>query len=336
MRIVAADVEANGFMPLVDTVWCICFKDVVTKEKTKFVHPIDEEELYKYCSKVDKFIFHNGAGYDYHVLKKLFPSLVPLLTLDKLIDTLIISRTTDYKRMVNHSLDNWGKMLGLPKGDWKDFDVFHPKMVEYCEQDVEITCAVWGVLKKYCVGVEGAKWKDSFDLEKEVAYILSEAQSTGFAFNKEKALDLLDDVKMDMLVLEIEFQTIWPPELVVSKTIKYRKTNDGALYKNVAQALSSYPKTERRFESGEEFLDCYDYESFRPSSPKHRIEKLWDAGWKPFDKTKGHINFNKERVADETRREHYLTYGWKCNEDNLNTLPTQPLRGPLSWLSGLH
>jgi len=41
-------------------------------------------------------------------------------------------------------------------------------------------------------------------------------------------------------------------------------------------------------------LVCYDFIDFNPASPKMRIERLWEAGWKPFEKTKGHIDYERQ------------------------------------------
>ena len=317
MKIVLLDIEANGFMPLVDKLWCICTEDTDTGEQRDWTYPVNEDDFVEYCKTVDRWVIHNGSSYDGPVLAKLLPKTAPYFTTDKIIDTMVISRTTNYNRMRSHSLKNWGLMLGNWKGDWEDFSKPCLDMYDYCRQDVNVLKGVWSKLKKYCVGSEGTRWKPSFDLEKEMNKILGEVSVNGFAFNVKDAKETLSDIKDDMFILEAEFQKAWPPQLTESKRIKNRHTKDGTPYKNVTSAILSHPKTEV---DGDELV-CYDYEAFSPSSPKKRIDKLWDAGWKPYLKTKGHTKFLKERSKDKERAEKFSRYGWMCNEENLKTLP---------------
>lgn len=71
----------------------------------------------------------------------------------------------------------------------------------------------------------------------------------------------------------------------------------------------------------EEFKSAFG-EDFNPASPKQRIDVLTAAGWKPTEKTKGHISeLRKRKDADKEKLERYKTYGYTTNEVNLNTLP---------------
>jgi DNA polymerase-1 len=49
------------------------------------------------------------------------------------------------------------------------------------------------------------------------------------------------------------------------------------------------------------------------------VERLNEAGWKPFEKTKGHIQAERDR--DPVKLERFRKTGWKVSEDNLATLP---------------
>ena len=332
MKIVLLDAEANGFLPEVNKLWCICTEDTNTGEQRDFIFPKDEYAFYQYASTVDRWVIHNGSAYDGPVISKLIPKVAKFFTIDKIIDTLVISRVTNYKRMMSHSLKNWGLMLGIYKGEWNDFSKWHPDMLVYCRGDVDTLKGVWSKLKKFCVGTTGAQWKDAFDLEKAVNAILSQVQQNGFAFNTPLAIDILDEVSADMLVLEAEFQKIWPPVLEVVKTLKYRTTKDGKEFKTVTTARMSYPKTVINGDT----LECYDYIEFSPASPQQRIDKLWDAGWNPTEKTKTHYKVSKERNPEPVRWARLQRYGWKCSEENLKTLPRTAPKGATAlaqWLT---
>jgi hypothetical protein len=64
---------------------------------------------------------------------------------------------------------------------------------------------------------------------------------------------------------------------------------------SVVKAQEKYPKTELDKSRYPPQLICYDWIDFNPASPKLRIERLWEAGWKPVDKTKGHIEYDREQ-----------------------------------------
>lgn len=70
-----------------------------------------------------------------------------------------------------------------------------------------------------------------------------------------------------------------------------------------------------------EFAEVFGSD-FNPASPKQRIDVLAAAGWKPTEKTKGHIaELRKRKEANQEKLEKYKTYGYTTNEVNLSTLP---------------
>jgi hypothetical protein len=77
-----------------------------------------------------------------------------------IFDTLVASKTMNPDRYGGHSLDEWGKRVGVHKIDWRgeaiklgliesnapkgaEFQKYHPKMLEYNEQDVDTNEAVY-------------------------------------------------------------------------------------------------------------------------------------------------------------------------------------------------
>lgn len=132
-------------------------------------------------------------------------------------------------------------------------------------------------LYKYLINKVGA-YKQAIQLEHQIAVELRKAQERGFYFNTSEAIRLLVDLEKHREKLDEIIHTEYPPY----ETGKRKKK---LVY-------------------------------FNPNSPKQVIDKLWDAGWKPKEKTEGHkANTDKEKV------ERYQRYGWKINEANLATLP---------------
>jgi hypothetical protein len=63
----------------------------------------------------------------------------------------------------------------------------------------------------------------------------------------------------------------------------------------VTKAQEKYPQTRVDWSYNPPELVCYDWIEFKPSSPKMRIDRLWEAGWTPVEKTKGHIQYDRDQ-----------------------------------------
>lgn len=71
--------------------------------------------------------------------------------------------------------------------------------------------------------------------------------------------------------------------------------------------------------SAEAPFSLFEWEEFNPNSPKQRVELLNKAGWKPYNKTKGHIKAERDRDFEKLKK--FKIYGWTVDEENLATLP---------------
>ena len=281
MKLVFADIEADGLYPTK-----IHFIRVKTLDG--FVNTFFDMSVFKVWVEVyqpDKWVFHNGLGYDVWHINRL---VAPLINPRSVIDTFVVSRLVAFEKFNTHSLDEIGEFLGIKKlkydGPW---DVCTPEMIEYGEQDVEVLEAIFDYYKDY---VYSTDWAKSMRVEHDMAIISYDMNQNGFSFNKEEGEKLLASVDSEMKELEDSFQKEYPPKLVEVNRLKYRTKKDGSLFSTVEEAMSKYPLT--RVEGSE--LICFDYQAFNPGSPVDRIDVLWDAGWKPYIKTKGHKKFEKD------------------------------------------
>jgi len=329
MRLEVMDIETDDLDA--KHIWLICCKNVTTKKIVLFKNLTEDkheaEKFKKYCEGVDKFIFHNGISFDVPVINSLLGFTIEP---SKIIDTLVISRLYHYSILKGHSLDAWGKRLGLYKGKFTDFKSgLSDEMIEYGINDVEVTHRLFDNFKHI---VFDDKWAKSLRLEHDIQIICQGMKENGFKFNEDQAEEYLGSVLVRMEELENQFQIDFPPKLTEMKRIKYKVRADGSLFKSVTDALLRYENT--RIDGGD--LVCLDYMDFNPGSTKQRIERLWEAGWKPVDKTKGHLLFEREEDKDPERGKKFEYYGWMCNETNLNTLPVDAPSGGLAlaeWLT---
>lgn len=328
MNITALDIETESLDA--QHIWIIVGQDIKTGAVEVFrnltADPVEAMRFKHYCQYYNKFVFHNGIGFDVPVINRLLGHTIDVRDV---IDTLVVSRLVNYGITGGHSLDAWGKRLGLHKGDFKDFEGgLTQEMEDYCINDVAVTVKLF---ERFRSVIMDKQWAKALRCEHDIQIVCEQMRRNGFAFDADTAEKMLVEILDRMDQLEVQFQVDFPPQLKEVKRIKYRMKADGSLYKNVTDAIEGYPQTRKE---GEELV-CYDYVEFKPSSTKHRIERLWEAGWRPVEKTKGHILFDREG-NDPDKRKHFDFYGWTCNEVNLNTLPDDAPSGAKAlaeWLT---
>lgn len=282
--IVLADVEANGLNP--DTIHCIVVKELDGSRHTF----LDTDNFDEWVMDTEQhhtlvWVFHNGLAYDVPVINKLtHTSISP----SKVIDTSVVSKLRNYKQYRTHSLKEIGEDLGVYKGDYDGgWDICTPEMVAYCEQDVEVLEAIYKDQEKF---INSSSYKDALRLEHDVAWLCHDMSSNGFPFDEDKAQDLLKSIKKEKEVLEESFKSILEDKLVLDRTLKMRYNKDGTMNKRCAQAIVDAEK----YEIDGDDLHIYAKRQFNPGSPKQCIDVMWDYGWKPVEKTKGHIQHERK------------------------------------------
>jgi DNA polymerase I-like protein with 3'-5' exonuclease and polymerase domains len=118
-------------------------------------------------------------------------------------------------REKGHSLKAWGEKLNMLKGgEGVNFSKYNQAMLDYCKQDVEITHAVYKELLKESKGFS----KESIDLEHDIRLILDQQEKNGFAFDIQKAQELLAKLKDDIYDLEQWSLEEFEPTIVEMKT----------------------------------------------------------------------------------------------------------------------
>ncbi len=277
MTVLVADAEWDGDKESV--VHCISCKPWGTGTVDRFTDMSLFNE-YVLDMKPKKWAFHNGLTSDIRIINKLTPVTI---NPKDIIDTFVVSRTVNYGRFRTHSLKEIGSYLKVYKGDYSGgWGVYTEEMGEYCDQDVIVEEAILDFFKK---DIYNPSWAKALRVEHDMAYICADMQSNGFTFDVPKATRLLEEIEQEKDELEESFKKAFKPKLVEVKRLKYKTTSEGKLYATVVKAIAEHPKTEVE---GDELV-CYDYKEFNPGSPIDRIDALWDAGWEPHEKTKGHI-----------------------------------------------
>ena len=335
MRIVVSDIETNGLEDS-DKLWICGGKDLSTGKIQRFDNchedPVAKAEAIKWYESADLIVGHNFVQFDAPMLNKLLkPGIIDPR---KIVDTVIISRLVDYNIAIPkgaqypHSLKAWGIRLDKHKGDFNDFSRYSVEMVDYWYQDIEVTSSLY---EHFHDIIWDADWTKSLRTEHDVQIELVRTQYYGFCFDKPKAEFLLNSIQTKMKTLEEQFQVDFPPKLTEVNRIKYRLKKDGTEMSTVTKAKEKYGMTHIE---GEDLI-CSDWISFNPGSVKDRIDALWEAKWKPVDKTKTAIEFSRTKVGDpwkksiasmdqefyDKKKAHLDVYGYTVSEANLSTLP---------------
>ena len=338
MRIVVFDIETPPIPRHTERIHCIVTREVGQKPRTWAAD--NYEEFKEYAKTVDRWVAHNGISFDVPTVNTVLDLSLPT-TWPGLIDTFVVSRLINYKRYNGHGLDEIGESMGVKKSKFNDFEELSEELLERCVGDVDITMRFYLKHRKY---IESEKWNDAMQLEHDVVLICEDIRANGFAFDTIKAQKLLADIRHRMDTIEPVFQNQWPPVLVEDRRIQYRVNKDGTPNATMQKSIDNAVKWEL---DGNEVV-IYRWKEFNPGSTKDRVEKLWESGWKPYEKSDTHKKFARAKVGDiwgkqkltpkfyEEKKAYFDYYGWKVCEENLLTLPDEAPEGAhllAEWLT---
>ena len=270
------DIETNGLLPELDTIHCLVLKDVDTGEVTS-CSPDQVKDGLSMLEEADELIGHNIVGFDIPAITKVCPSfkykgaIKDTLVMSRLIfpdirdrDFRFIRIKEDFPRKLigSHSLRAWGYRILNYKGDYEGgWETWTPEMQEYCEQDVEVTAALWDKLLS-------KKPSDlSVQLEHDVATIIRRQEEYGFAFDIDGARRLYGDLLGRRTVIASRLSSAFPPWEVLTPFTPKRDNQTLGYKKGIT-------------------VDKSKIVEFNPGSRDHIAQKLQEKyGWKPKEWT---------------------------------------------------
>lgn len=245
MRVVF-DIETTGFVDhssvdytaspykLLDTfkVHCIAVKDIDTGEIYTFSEDKCYSEFPEFSKRFTMLIGANIINFDLLVLKLALGLDYKIDEVDLfdgrpciIYDTMVASKVLNPDRYGGHSIEAWGKTLGLEKIDWRakaiecgyitkdsppgaEFAQYSPEMLEYNIRDVEVNHKVYNALVKEW---GDWPWQDAFKLEQKVAEIITRQSHRGFWFDKEFAEECVRDLDNKMTEIRDIVEPLIPP-----------------------------------------------------------------------------------------------------------------------------
>lgn len=224
-RRVICDIEANGFLPLVSTIWCVVFKDIDTGEVFQFrPHQMKAMMLFmETCCGV--IIGHNFLDYDIPVLKHVLGFELPDDVF--VIDTYILSQILEPDRKKHpktegkkgpHSLENFGNIFRRYKPEHEDWSQFSEDMLHRCTEDVEINYLTFKMLnRKADIFNLASKWWKPYKIEAAFAKILVSMKRTGFLVNKELIEKHITTLTDRINIIDAEVVPKLPKRIIINE-----------------------------------------------------------------------------------------------------------------------
>jgi DNA polymerase I len=269
------DLETNGLYDEVTTIHCLVLHDL-NRDQTFTYGPDSIAVGLEHLATADVLIGQNILFYDIPVIRKLYPFYT--FAAARIIDTLITTRliwpkeklydmdTEQYTQVPpklrgSASLKAWGYRLSDYKINFKDFKEYSEEMLAYCIQDVNVTTQLFRHTQKQTCSEAALK------LEHDFALAIEKQIRSGFPFDVDACLDLVDDLRTKQATLEAHLKELFPPKKI--ETVFVPKVNNAG----------------RGYVKGQPFTKVM-HEEFNPGSRQQIVDRLQTKyGWVPEKST---------------------------------------------------
>lgn len=330
------DIEADNLLDKATKIHCIVCKDMLTGKQHIFHDEVDERadieqadaivHGVRFLSEADVIVGHNIISYDIPTIQKFYPRFKP----KKVIDTLTLSRLFYPDRQNGHSLESWAPNFSKQKVQNEDWSVLTPEILKRCQSDVEINLDLYNKLIK---DIElYPRWKQPAILELKVAQLMHEQAIHGWYFNKERAIELINELVIKTSQLDLEIDSLLPLNChkvtVVNKPFKKDGTYSVQCIKQFDAWTKMYyeaikhPRLTAQYRAELELIvkGAFTAIEFRKpslSSPAQLKKLLYSLGWEPTT-----WNYKKEgkRIIKDKDKNPIKTSP-KLTEDSYDSLP---------------
>lgn len=285
------DLEANGLLDTATKVHSLVLKDADTKKVFSYADKPGYEPIsngLRRLKDAEVLIGHNIICYDLPVLEKLYQ----FKRNGEVRDTLLMSRIrwpeinvidkASNKYMIpgtlmgDYSLEAFGWRLGKNKAEYKlGWEEWNPTMQAYCEQDVEVTFALWEAIQTKPIAEKCLKIEHAFQ---EYIHI---QETNGVPFHKEKALKLNGPLVQKIADIKTEVHKAIPPwEIRLKTKVKYEPFNPGSrpqIIKFLSQKYNWKPvhfTDKGNPELGGEVLESLPYPEAKLFAEYFEVQKL--------------------------------------------------------------
>lgn len=183
--------------------WCIAIRDFDNLDDVVALSldECTEENLKELLKETEEIIFHNGIGFDmvmlqlFNILKYKVGYESDTIFGDKpitFVDTLLLSKMLRPDRFGGHSVEAWGRTLGVPKIDFHEFEEYSDEMVEYCKGDTLTQAHIYQALLEE-MGSGWEKIQKAYRMEIKLMDLTVRQELRGFHFDKPLAEKTVKD-----------------------------------------------------------------------------------------------------------------------------------------------
>lgn len=263
---------------------------------------------------------HNGIGYDWPLLKKLYGWEFK----GKKVDTLIMSRLLDPKRLVPfncpnkkagpHSIEAWGWRVGRGKPEHNDWGQFSEEMLHRCTEDVEILELVYGALLKEAKSKPGS-FKNAYLLSFKLFEYLQKQEQYGWLVDKPYMLACIS--QLDHWIRRID-KVLTPNLPYVLEIDEHKKEGEYGYVKK------PFLKSSKPSESLAKWLS----DSGRSIDDSPVCGPFCRIHFRPVD-----LNSNAE-TKDYLLKEGWEPLEWNTNDEGDRTSPKMSKDDPFEGING--
>jgi DNA polymerase I-like protein with 3'-5' exonuclease and polymerase domains len=295
------DIETNAiedFTLLTDleVIHCISIYEPQSEKIVTYSGTSIEEGL-RQLDRATTIVGHNVINFDIPAIQKLYPWRPKA----RILDTLVSCRAVDSdialldavredfpsELMGSHSLKAWGHRLGMEKIEFgeESFDKFSKDMQLYCENDTILTAAVGQYLRQ-----ENPATK-MLNIEHNFARLMRAQEFRGFAFDEDKARELVRVLTTRRAELTDDLQKMFPPVVEEMKTplgwkleIEWEKGIEVIVadtQKQIKEALKVRNLKQVLVKNAVRLENKTKQIPFNPSSRDQIADRLKELGWKP-------------------------------------------------------
>lgn len=277
----AIDIETDGLDATV--IWVMCWENIRTGE-TGTCTTYEQIKAFFERTRGSIYVGHNILKFDAPVINRLGGVG---LTVNKIIDTLVLCMLYHPSMPGGHSLGEWGTRIGYLKDHFNDWTHLSEEMLTYCKQDVKVTAELFRRIVKVLNKI-GFSEKTCY-IQHHITSILHRQQLNGFKFDGQRAMLLYQQLRKREEELQDEIRRAFPAERRLVREAKMA-TKNGSVSSIFGKDLERY-LVEKDEQNG--IYRAYEEVHFNIGSPKQRAEKLLALGWVPEEftpKSKAHPN----------------------------------------------
>jgi DNA polymerase-1 len=194
------DIETNGLLRDLDTIWIISMLDINTGEQHSWLPHKGEMGWVEKYQNAALLIGHNIKAFDILAIEKVYGVKLPRSVATH--DTLVFSMVLDYLRFgyEGHSMERWGEAIGEAKQEHEDWTQYSEEMRTRCESDVRINYSMYQELLAELL--EAIKLtpnlKHYIKAEHFVAEWCGRAELKGWPFDRPAAQSLFEKMRTEV------------------------------------------------------------------------------------------------------------------------------------------